>query len=61
MCIGHGRPTAPASIAESNSDGLFHGGQLKKHVYSPMQDYLRYETTFHKAVRDVNANVLRCV
>jgi hypothetical protein len=61
MCIGHGRPTALASIAESNSDGLFHGGQLKKHVYSPSQDYQRSQPTLQEALRDVNTSVLRCI
>ena len=55
------RPTALAPIAESNSDGRFHGVRLKKHVYSPSQGYQRSQVTLHEAVRDVNTNVLRCV
>jgi len=61
MYTGHGRPTATASIAESNSDVPFHGAQLKKYVYSPSQDYQRSQATLQEAVKDVNTNVLRCV
>jgi hypothetical protein len=56
MCIGNGRPTALASTAESNSDGL-----LKKRVYSPSHDYQSSQATLQEDVRDVNTNVLRFV